>query len=307
MFDRTALIAACAAHGRVVRVVVARVHGSAPREAGAAMLVWANGQAGTIGGGMLEFELARRARSLTRDGFSRHALGPEMGQCCGGVVEVLSEIYDLARAQALPEDVIARGPDPMPLSIKRLMKAARNQGHLPPTELRDGWLIEPARPADRALWIWGAGHVGRALIDTLQHMPGYDITWVDTAANRFPAHIPPTVRDVVASDPARLMRHAPTHARHLILTYSHEIDLALCHAALGHGFGACGLIGSRTKWARFRKRLGELGHSETQISRITCPIGDPSLGKAPHMIALGVAYELGRMRQGGQPPQEVKA
>lgn len=307
MFDRAGLIDACKAHGRVVRVVVAQVQGSAPREPGAAMLVWDGGQSGTIGGGTLEFEVTRRALSLTRDGFSRHALGPDMGQCCGGVIEILSEIYDLDRALALPIDVIARGPDPMPLSIKRMMKAARNQGQLPPTAMRDGWLIEPARPADRDLWIWGAGHVGRALVDILQHMPGNRLTWVDTAANRFPTDIPDSVRNVVATEPARLMAHAPTHAAHLILTYSHELDLALCHAALAHGFGSCGLIGSRTKWARFRKRLVALGHTETQISRILCPIGDPSLGKEPHMIALGVAHQFARLRQGNHAAQQARA
>lgn len=307
MFDRDGLIAACKAHGTVARVVVVRVHGSTPREPGAAMLVWESGQCGTIGGGALEFELARRARSLTSDAYSQHALGPEMGQCCGGVVDVLSEVYDLRRAQALPKDVIARGPDPMPLSVKRMMKVARNQGKLPPTQLCDGWLIEPTRPADRDLWIWGAGHVGRALVDVLQHIPGYRLTWVDTAANRFPSSIPATVRDVVATDPARLMAHAPTHANHLILTYSHEMDLALCHAALAHGFGSCGLIGSRTKWARFRKRLATLGHTETQISRITCPIGDPSLGKEPHMIALGVAHQFAEMRLDSRAIREARA
>ena len=307
MFDRAGLIDACRAHGRVVRAVVVQVQGSAPRAPGAAMLVWDKGQSGTIGGGTLEYEVSRRARSLSRDTFSRHALGPDLGQCCGGVVEVLSEVYDLDRAQALPQDVIARGPDPMPLSIKRLMKAARNQGQLPPTQLRDGWLIEPTRPANRELWIWGAGHVGRSLVDMFQHLPGHALTWVDTAANRFPADIPEAVRDVVAADPARLMAHAPTHANHLILTYSHEIDLALCHAALAHGFGFCGLIGSRTKWARFRKRLKTLGHTETQISRISCPIGDPSLGKEPHMIALGVAHQFARLRLERQAAREARA
>lgn len=307
MFDREALISACKAHGRVVRVVVAQVHGSAPREVGAAMLVWDGGQSGTIGGGTLEYNLAGRALGLTKDAFTRHALGPDLGQCCGGRVEILSEIYDLTRAQALPNDVIARGPDPMPQSIRRLMKTARNQGQLPPPQMRDGWMIESVRPDDREVWIWGAGHVGRALVDVLQHLPGHRLTWVDTAANRFPTAIPESVRDVVAAEPARLMMHAPTHADHLILTYSHELDLSLCHTALLHGFASCGLIGSRTKWARFRKRLAELGHSEAQISRITCPIGDPSLGKHPHLIAIGVAHDLTRRRLQPHTAAEARA
>lgn len=141
------------------------------------------------------------------------------------------------------------------------------------------------------IWIWGAGHVGRALIHTMAPLP-VSLTWVDDAAGRFPQTIPETIHRLVAADMPRAMVHAPTDAHHLILTYSHEIDLALCHAALGHGFATAGLIGSATKWARFRKRLEQLGHAPAQISRITCPIGDPTLGKHPQAIAIGVAARL---------------
>lgn len=292
MFDRNALIAACAVHGRVVRVVITAVHGSAPREVGAAMLVWDGGQSGTVGGGALEFELARNATSLRRDTTSRHALGPDLGQCCGGAVEVLSEIYDTERAAHLPVDVIARGPEPMPLSVKRLLKKSRNQGYVPQSTCMDDWMIEAVRAPDRALWIWGAGHVGRALVDVLQKVPGLAITWVDTGAGRFPQSVPGGVTIVPAQDPARLVAHAPKDAEHLILTYSHDLDLSLCHAVLQRGFASCGLIGSATKWARFRKRLSALGHAPDQIARITCPIGDTALGKQPHMIAIGVAHRL---------------
>ncbi|WP_299703981.1 xanthine dehydrogenase accessory protein XdhC [uncultured Tateyamaria sp.] len=297
MFDRADLIAACKAHARVVRVVIASVQGSAPREVGAAMLVWDTGQSGTIGGGALEFELAAAARTLSDDTRSRHALGPDLGQCCGGAVEALSEVYDLTRARALPDDLVARGPDPMPLSIKRMMKAARNQGQLPPAQLKDGWMIEPVRAPDQDIWIWGAGHVGRALVDILQHMPGYTLTWADTGAERFPDAVPECVTTVPATDLPALAAHAPRGAHHLILTYAHDIDLGLCHAVLTRGFVSCGLIGSATKWARFRKRLAALGHGTDEIARITCPIGDPSLGKDPHLIAVGVAYRLAQSRQ----------
>ncbi len=292
MFDRAALIKACAAHGRVVRVVIAAVHGSAPREVGAAMLVWAGGQSGTIGGGALEHELAQDARALAKDRTSRHALGPDLGQCCGGAVEVISEVYDHERASALATDVIARGPAPMPIAVTRILKSARNQGLQPTAQLVDGWMIEPVQAPDRALWIWGAGHVGRALVDVLHPIPGIAITWVDTGAERFPDTVPPTVTTVPVANPARLVPHAPKGAEHLILTYSHDLDLGLCHALLSHGFSSCGLIGSATKWARFRKRLAALGHASDQIARITCPIGDPALGKQPHMIAIGVAHRL---------------
>jgi len=147
-------------------------------------------------------------------------------------------------------------------------------------------------PVREPLWIWGAGHVGRALVHSLAPLPHLSITWIDTAADRFPQDIPNTVHRAIAADPPRLMPHAPHTAHHLILTYSHDIDLALCHAALCHGFASCGLIGSATKWARFRTRLRQLGHSDAQISRIQCPIGDPSLGKHPQAIAIGVAARL---------------
>ncbi len=145
--------------------------------------------------------------------------------------------------------------------------------------------LRPAQP----LWIYGAGHVGRALVNVMAPLPAYDVTWVDTHADRFPQT---DVTTLVASDPARVVKHTPLHADHLILTYSHEMDLTLCHAVLKHRFQSVGLIGSATKWARFKTRLAALGHSPAQISRIACPIGDPSLGKHPAEIALGVATAM---------------
>jgi xanthine dehydrogenase accessory factor len=148
-------------------------------------------------------------------------------------------------------------------------------------------------PSPRPLWIYGAGHVGRAMVTVLAPLPEFDLTGVDTATDRFPQT---DVTTFVAKDPALAVQHAPQNAEHLILTYSHEIDLALCHAVLSRPFHSAGLIGSATKWARFKSRLAALGHSATQISRIACPIGDPSLGKHPAAIALGVATAM--MRSG---------
>jgi xanthine dehydrogenase accessory factor len=99
----------------------------------------------------------------------------------------------------------------------------------------------------------------------------------------------------VSQNPADVVGYAPADAHHLVLTYSHALDLELCHQILSHSFEFAGLIGSATKWARFQKRLGNLGHSPAQIARITCPIGLPDLGKEPAAIALGVASELLRL------------
>jgi xanthine dehydrogenase accessory factor len=180
----------------------------------------------------------------------------------------------------------------MPLAVKRLLAAARGQGVRPAPGLVQGWLVEPVAAPGRQVWVWGAGHVGRALVAVLAPLPGMAITWVDTGPERFPEAVPEGVTVVPAADPAVLADHAPAGAEHLIVTYSHALDLELCHRLLRRGFGFCGLIGSATKWARFRSRLASLGHEPAAVGRIRCPIGDPGLGKHPQAIAVGVAADL---------------
>lgn len=232
-----------------IRVTVVRTVGSAPREPGAAMLVWPDRIAGTIGGGALEWAAMAEAREMLAQGRTggerTYPLGPALGQCCGGAVTLLFEAAD-----SLPD--------------------------------------HPRQP----LWIWGAGHVGLALAAVLAPLPDFAITWADIAPDRFPDAAPPDVTVLPAADLPLLAGHAPHAAHHLIVTHSHEIDLALCHALLTRGFAGCGLIGSATKWARFRARLQALGHSPAEIARIACPIGDPRLGKHPQAIAVGVAAAL---------------
>lgn len=291
-FDLAAIKNAVRNHRRVARVVVASTEGSSPREVGAAMLVWEGGQSGTIGGGELEFRAAKAARDAESDGFTAHALGPELGQCCGGAVTLLTEIFDADRLDQIEGPVFARGAGEMPLSVKRLVSRQRAEGVSPEPQMIGGWMIEPVDAPARPLWIWGAGHVGRALVSVLEPLPDFSITWVDTALERFPETIPESVTALPAARPELLAAHAPTDASHLILTYSHAMDLALCHAVLQRGFGFAGLIGSKTKWVRFRKRLAALGHSNCEIDRICCPIGQKALGKHPQAIAVGVAAAL---------------
>ena len=297
MFDLAALNAAVAAHRRVARVVIAAVAGSSPREVGAAMLVWADGQSGTIGGGALEFQAAARARKMLAAGgqrFEREALGPALGQCCGGAVGLFTEVFGAAELAALHGPVIARAVagGEMPLAVKRILAAARGQGVIPAPALIQGWMVEPVLEPHRNLWIWGAGHVGRALVAVLAPLPGFAITWVDVAQNRFPDALPAGVKILPVPDPGLAVALAPKVAEHLILTFSHALDLDLCHRLLNHGFQYLGLIGSATKWARFRSRLAALGHAPETIARINCPIGDPALGKHPQAIAIGVAAAL---------------
>lgn len=303
MLDLDALTRAVGRHGRVARVVIADHAGSSPREAGAAMLVWADvaqggGQSGTIGGGALEWQAVTQARAmLAGDGAARVdriPLGPALGQCCGGAVTLVTEVFGAATLPRPEHGLFARALEDsaMPLAMRRRLDRARAQGDLGGPTLTQGWFVEPVTRPRRQVWLWGAGHVGRAIAATLAPLPDLALTWVDTGADRFPDVPPASVTILPAAEPARLAPHAPREAEHLILTYSHELDLQLCHALLTHGFARCGLIGSATKWARFRARLEALGHMPQAIGRIDCPIGDPALGKHPQAIAIGVAAAL---------------
>lgn len=300
MIDIGELRAAVARHGAVVRVVIAGIEGSSPREAGAAMLVWPGGQSGTVGGGALEWEAAARARALLASGaaaeVTRIALGPTLGQCCGGAVTLVAERWDAAGLTGLSGDVIVRAlpgaSSEMPLAVTRILARARGEGVATGTRIVQGWLIEPVARPTRDIWVWGAGHVGRALVAVIAPLPGMRVTWVDTGAARFPDAVPEGVVRRIAANPGDLVLDAPPNAEHIILTYSHALDLDLCHRLLAHGFHSLGLIGSATKRARFRSRLAALGHADAQIARIQCPIGDPAIGKHPQAIAVSVAAAL---------------
>lgn len=280
--------------GPVTRVVVAATRGSAPREVGASLCVWPGGQSGTIGGGALEFEAAKRA--VRQEFVEQVPLGPARGQCCGGSVTLVAERFDADRLSKIEGPRFARsvtesGAEP-PLSHHRAVADARAGKGETGLIWADGWLSEPIGRKRDPIWIWGAGHVGRALIETLAPLPDAALTWVDTALDRFPSPLADGVTQLVAANPGDLVAHAPQDAQHVIVTYSHAIDLDLCHRLLAHGFAHIGLIGSKTKWARFRKRLQALGHSPQSIDQITCPIGDPAFGKHPQAIAISVAADL---------------
>ena len=294
-FDLSALKEAVTKHGRVARVAIAAVQGSSPREVGAAMLVWQGGQSGTIGGGALEYQLAKSALHNARTRLSQHALGPELGQCCGGAVQIVTEVYALSTLPETQHELIVRsvdGSEQMPLRVQKILAEARNLREPAKPQLCQGWFIEPVQKPSRELWVWGAGHVGRALVQTLAPLPEFATTWIDTGAERFPNNPPENVTCMPTASPAKLAVHAPQNAEHLIFTYSHALDFELCHQLLSHNFAFAGLIGSKSKWARFRNRLAALGHSDEQIARITCPIGDPRLGKHPQAIAIGVGSAL---------------
>jgi len=310
----------------VVSVIVARADGSAPREAGTWMLVDGRGVTGTIGGGRLEWEAIAAARQMLDAPDSNwlrllkdYPLGPALEQCCGGFVRLLFERMGAVECSVLSAVAGEAGLFARPVSSGqplRLMTDRRAAKDLPLPAARvasdqlsgaaepatvltgagsqdDAWLIQPLERPGHPLYLYGAGHVGRAIVRALEGLP-FDIHWVDTDASRFPPDISTAIRKTVAPDPAAITEAASANAFHLVLTYSHQMDYDICLALLARNdFGFAGLIGSATKRARFFQRFRAAGIGEAALARLTCPIGIEGVpGKAPAAIAIAVAAQL---------------
>ena len=250
-----------------VCVTLSLVRGSAPREQGACMLVGATQTRGSIGGGHLEYKAIATARQLrarwaagtpAEPLLESHALGPALGQCCGGHVELR---YEVAASGALPI------PDPL-----------------------------------FRLQLFGAGHVGRALVRALRPLPCH-IDWIDEREQEFPPDAfapevggewPSTLRALAVDVPEAEIATAPPGAFYLVMTHSHDLDFHLGETILRRAdIGWFGLIGSATKRARFLRRWRERGVSESALERLVCPVGIPGIpGKAPEVIAASVAAQL---------------
>ena len=296
----------------VARVVLASVKGSAPREPGVVMLVTRTAFIGTIGGGQLEWQAIVAARALLEPGepvarVERLVLAADLAQCCGGVVELWIERYTRAdRVFLETAHAASRGAPVMLESTLGESGLARRligrSGELPRLERKAGSRAAPAQGGVRfverldrkaaPLWVFGAGHVGQAMVRVFRDLP-LALTWLDTRVELLPADLPGHVR-VECGDPVASALRAPPGARYLVLTHSHELDYALCRAILGRGdFAWAGLIGSKSKAARFRARLAREGLGAGRIARLVCPIGGPGIaGKSPAAIAVAVAAQI---------------
>ncbi|SHN18769.1 xanthine dehydrogenase accessory protein XdhC [Roseibium suaedae] len=291
--------------GACALITVARADGSTPREAGARMVVRADGGFfGTIGGGMLEFQSiawAREALAASIPGLTlrRFSLGPDLGQCCGGRADLGVEVFcreQLAEARgfaALEASGLAFHTRALPEDGKPLRRKLVELAESPFALSGNGELTETFGEAARPLVLFGAGHVGRALVLSLAQLP-FAVTWADSRADAFPLAVPGNVTKQLSSDPAEVLRAAPDGAFVLVMTHSHALDEDIVAAALGaQRFAYVGVIGSLTKRARFEKRLAARGLSKSLISDLVCPIGaDGPKSKLPAAIAAGVTVEL---------------
>jgi xanthine dehydrogenase accessory factor len=251
-------------HGTATMVTVARVEGSSPREEGACMIVTPEGFHGTIGGGTLEW----KAMAVAQKAFGRpagtsstqYSLGPDLGQCCGGRVALLTEIFDAS-------------------SLARLVAMAEREE-------------KGAFDHRRKLYLFGAGHVGRALVMALAPLP-FAVRWIDPRPNAFPRFAPENVTLLSPEMPERVLGDAPEGSLVFAMSHSHALDLRITDAALRNSnIAHAGLIGSATKRARFEKRLREAGVDETRIQGLICPIGIGGIAsKEPAAIAVATAAQ----------------
>lgn len=319
-----------------VMVTVAVTQGSVPREAGTRMLVADEETVGTIGGGHLEYQAIAMARLMLIRApavhWQRFALGPSLGQCCGGVVELLFEHEEAARlawidvlvrevraghcaALAMVEDGARRGRlvlsdemtwqdgdiDSAELALAR--QALRTQGVLAdsgqaiPACGRRLALAQCIQAPELELVLFGAGHVGRALVGVFGMLPCH-VTWVDSREEEFCSSLPANVTVTCTDDPEEEVEAAAPGACFLVLTHSHALDFELTRRILARqDFRYFGLIGSKTKRRGFERRLRERGVSQGLLDRIQCPIGIEGVtGKEPGVIAVAVAAQLLRLR-----------
>jgi xanthine dehydrogenase accessory factor len=294
-----------AAGDKAVLVTVAEAKGSTPRESGAKMLVRARDIVGSVGGGQLELLAIDEARRMMADkaarpGLMRYALGPDLGQCCGGAVRLLMEPLSRTDRRWLTQwqsQVSGAGARLLTTGIdgsKSWVEAEDSVDGARVTDDGKRWqVIEAVRRRSRPLWLFGAGHVGRALAKVLAELP-FEVLWLDSRFDGFPEQIPAGVGHVVAPRLAEAVENAPAGALFLVLTHSHQLDLDICDRVLRRGdFAFLGLIGSATKKARFLHSLKDRGHSAATLERLVCPIGLAQIpGKQPMAIAVATAAQL---------------
>jgi xanthine dehydrogenase accessory factor len=251
---RAKALAALARDGIGVLVTVVEERGSVPREVGAQMLVTASGFLGSIGGGSLEWKAMAEAQGMLRGSSesksSRFTLGPDLGQCCGGQVSLRLERFT---------------------GVEALSAAIT------------------ADPPARRIVLYGAGHVGRALVLVLAQGE-FDVTWVDPRPDAFPTATPGNVSPYNGD----LLQPLSQASIVIVMSHSHALDFDVTDAALRlSNVDRVLLIGSATKRARFLSRLRAAGHDDGRLKDLICPIGGGSIrSKKPYAIAISTAQQL---------------
>ncbi|UXS24785.1 xanthine dehydrogenase accessory protein XdhC [Agrobacterium tumefaciens] len=243
-----------------ILVEIEAVKGSSPREAGTFMLVSQDGMWETIGGGQFEYMAIDHARAMLRSGAAEDRmdipLGPEIGQCCGGrtLLRFLRVTAELAAA------------------LEARLKGEAEQ--------------QPA------IFIFGAGHVGKALAQALSLLP-LTLTIVETRENEL-HDLPVNVASVLTPMPEALVAKIPANGAAIIVTHDHALDFLIAKEALARDdLAYVGMIGSKTKRATFAHWLEREGEPPSRLEKLVLPIGGNVVrDKRPAIIAALVAAEL---------------
>jgi xanthine dehydrogenase accessory factor len=296
-----------AAQGAAALVTLAQAQGSSPREVGARMVVAPDGTfTGTIGGGALEWGALAEAQALLGPRDARvatqldKALGPDLGQCCGGRVLLTIEKFGAADSTRIAPLAEAEARDRTVSTLATVRPDGRLERRVADAVEGPAYAVQPdGQVAERfgaeptPFYLFGAGHVGRALSVALAPLP-FLVTWIDARPGAIPQDFPVNVTGIREGDPVELLGRAPDGAYVAIMTHSHALDLDLAIAALNAGrFPYVGLIGSATKRARFTSAMHKMGMAAETIGKLICPIGLTAIrDKAPAAIAASVVAQV---------------
>ena len=311
-----------AAREPVVVVTVVDARGSSPSETGAKMLVTANSTLGTIGGGRLEYRCTALARELFGPGanarLDRFPLNESVGQFCGGVVDVLFEpmnggipdwLRDLTHVRSRGGSAVVcthLGDPTKKIVVTELGayrhsgesedsvvdRARRNLGSHREAQRVDAWFLERVGCTGFNVAVFGAGHVGSAVVRSLCALD-CEIRWIDARPGMF-GEMPRNLRAVQCGQPAAEVDRMPPGSCYLVMTHDHDLDFDICQRVLERGDAAyCGMIGSRSKRRRFVERYRVNGLEPEVISQLVCPIGIGAIrGKKPAEIAISVSAQV---------------
>lgn len=244
---------------RIIQASIVRTIGSSPRNSDTEMFISETDTLGTIGGGQLEYLVINHSKKMLAENIKKDilkiSLGPEIGQCCGGKVEVsLLEMYEKDKC----------------LALNRFDKKDKNLPHV---------------------YVMGAGHVGRALALQLQHLPVRCVL-IDSRVDEL-AKCSADVETRLSAIPEEDINSAPRGSAYVILTHDHALDFILCGAALDrHDAKYVGMIGSKTKKVKFKKWY-QVNYDNKLIRDFICPIGNvKNQDKRPSIIASSVTAEV---------------
>jgi len=244
-----------------VMVSIVALQGSSPRGVGSKILVTEDKQFDSIGGGHLEYKAIAQAREMLAHGGKTqmvdYPLGASLGQCCGGKVSLMYEVFSVTK---------------MPVVV------------------------------------FGAGHVGRALVPLLTQLP-VQVTWVDSRYDMLPKQLPSGVVGVHEEHPQDHVVDCLAGSCYLIMTHHHGVDLALTQAVLNRGDASyLGVIGSVTKGRKFRQRLAAKDYSQVTIDHLNCPMGKAGIsGKQPMEVAIAIAAQVMDLYQNNKATSDKMA